>query len=388
MAASETQRAEILAACGAEGAVLDAVLAYNEHAFAEVSLADLPAFPLAAEPHLEAWRRYAAEADEQGVIPTLAAYFPQLLFPIEVGISGTEAYRRATLRGQRPCPLPEPGLGFEQPAAITLAIHGSLAGAIPVLITAARADFETLVRALSARNEPEPVPASMGACIVSGLNNWDRLQQYRQRWETENPGAAQWGGWAREREQLLRQKPLYQDRLLILGTGPYSGVDGGAFGFSAEQWLEASLALRREHELTHYFTLRVFGAMRKNILDELVADFVGLVAAFGSYRKDLALCFLGLESFPAYREGGRLENYLDETTLSTAAVEVLRTLVVRCVEGLAAVDGRYPGWHEDAAAKPRLVAFLFRRTLEELAAPELLAGIEREGVFDHGKSTA
>ena len=63
------------------------------------------------------------------------------------------------------------------------------------------------------------------------------------------------------------------------------------------------------------FTYRVFGSMRSHVVDELVADFVGLARGFGGYRADLALRFLGLEAFPAYRTGGRLEHYRGSLSL-------------------------------------------------------------------------
>ena len=41
----------------------------------------------------------------------------------------------------------------------------------------AREDFVFLVQSLTQRNEPEPVADSMGACIVAGYNNWDRVAE-------------------------------------------------------------------------------------------------------------------------------------------------------------------------------------------------------------------
>lgn len=45
------------------------------------------------------------------------------------------------------------------------------------------------------------------------------------------------------------------------------------------------------------------------MLDELIADYAGIVAAWGRYRADWFLRFVGLEDYPRYREGGRLQNY-------------------------------------------------------------------------------
>src|SRR5207237_7151624 len=130
--------------------------------------------------------------------------------------------------------------------------------------------------------------------------------------------------WSEEFRALVPKKELYEDRFIILSTGPYSGVPAERTGFSEDVWLPLSLSIRREHEATHYFTLRAAGTMRNNLVDELVADFVGLVRTFGRYREDLALLFFGLEDFPAYREGGRLQTY--RGTLSAAAFARAKSL--------------------------------------------------------------
>lgn len=87
------------------------------------------------------------------------------------------------------------------------------------MILGGRTDFVALVRALTIRNEPGPVPASMGACIVSGLNNWDRIVEHRRRWEAEGGDRSE-TGWREEFRRLVPHKELYQDRFLILGDGP------------------------------------------------------------------------------------------------------------------------------------------------------------------------
>src|SRR5262249_16810494 len=140
------------------------------------------------EAHLEAWSLYCDEARSVGAFQALARRFPQLLFPIRNGISLTEAYRSATRRGIWPDAEPDPsGLLLPEPGRVRLDIHRTIGGKIPTLIAPERSDFEDLVRAFSARNEPVAVPASMGACIVTGLNNWDRIHTYRRRWEAEHP---------------------------------------------------------------------------------------------------------------------------------------------------------------------------------------------------------
>jgi hypothetical protein len=225
-----------------------------------------------------------------------------------------------------------------------------------------------LVQALSARNEPVPVPAAMGACLVKGLNNWSRIADYRAAWEQGNPG----GDWAQAFAELTPRKELYQDRLIILSTGPYSATTASDAGLAQEEWLDRSLVIRREHELLHYFVYRVFGVMRSHVFDEVVADFMGLLRAFGEYRADLALRFFGLERFPAYRPGGRLEVYRSDPPLSDRASAVVGALVHRAVGSLAALSASWPREDCSDLAKVGALAFaLSQLTLEELASEEL-----------------
>lgn len=65
---------------------------------------------------------------------------------------------------------------------------------------------------------------------------------------------------------------------------------------SQAEWRRLSITIRLEHECTHYFTYRVLGSMRNNLLDELIADYQGIVSAIGKYRADWFLRFMGLES--------------------------------------------------------------------------------------------
>ena len=104
----------------------------------------------------------------------------------------------------------------------------------------------------------------------------------------------------------------------------------------ADEWLNASLVIRREHECAHYFTRRVLGSMRNSLLDELIADYVGVVAASGRYHAAWFLRFLGLEEFPAFRPDGRLQRYRGDPPLSDGAFAVLRSVAKRAAERLEA----------------------------------------------------
>jgi hypothetical protein len=332
------------------------------------------AFPLDDEPHVERWAAYEQDAREPdtGAFTALQRRFVQLRFPIASGLSKDDDYRRATLRGQFDAAEGfAPGLVLESPEALRLSIEPTIAGRIPVIVTGPRADFVALVRAMTERNEPAPVPTSMGACIVSGLNNWDRVALYRAQWEAASgieDADERAEAWSTEFRAFAAQKSRYQDRCIILSRGPYSAVSAQDAGLPEAEWLERSLVLRREHECTHYFTYRVFGAMRNNLLDELIADFVGIVRAFGSYRPELALRCLGLEAADRYRAGGRLENYRGTPPLSDNAFLVLQQIARHGIRNLDQVARANASTLTDLAMLARLTCTLFMLTLEELAS--------------------
>ncbi len=151
----------------------------------------------------------------------------------------------------------------------------SFGGRIPVMHMKDREEFEDLIRRIFYKGEKREIPSSMGAMTVRG---W---------------------------KDIFGQN----HRAVLLSDGYYSAVSSEIIGLSPEGWKEKSLIIRRTHELAHYYTLRAFGFMNTALKDELIADAMGLIEAFGEYRRDLFLRFMGLENYPQYRWGGRLQNY-------------------------------------------------------------------------------
>ena len=371
-------RARIQASFGAGPAETEELLAYDESPFDHACLPTPLTLPLPPEAHVATWERYVAEAAPVGVWETLVRHLPRVRFPIREGISQTEAYRAATLRGVSPDRMAEAtGLDLNHPEQLRLIVHRSVAGAIPVLIVGDRADFVALVRALSMRNEPVPVPASMGVCTVKGFNNWDRIREYRRQWEARDPANRGEAAWAAEFQRLIPRTELYQDRFMILSEGPYSDVPAADLGLADEAWRHLSVTIRLEHECTHYLTLRLFGVMRNNALDELLCDYMGISAAAGRFRADWLLRFMGLEAFPTYRAGGRLQNYLGQPPLSDGAFAVLRALVKAAADNLERFDGRrIPVAAGVSERGPALLA-LTRLSLEDLASDRATELLER-----------
>ncbi|WP_414543914.1 DUF7005 family protein [Nostoc sp. CCY0012] len=370
MIEQQSFRSHVLADFGATTAQAEELLVYNQNVFNHNTLTDTK-FPLPPEAHVAAWEEYAVAAKVVGTFEALKRVLVQLRFPVVEGISQTEAYQAATRRGVAVNGMTEAtGLVLQQPQKLQLILHQSLAGTIPVLLTENRDDFVSLVQALTKRNEPHPVPASMGACIVSGFNNWERIRQYRQKWEAESFANRCQSSWQEEFQRLIPKKELYQDKFIILSGGSYSNISASDMELEESQWQSLSLAIRLEHECTHYFTRRLFNSMRNNIFDELIADYIGILAATGFYRADWCLRFLGLESFPNYREGGRLQNYRGQPPLSDGAFKILQVLVKAAAENLQRFHADYPENLTDANTQLLMLMSLTHLTLEELASQE------------------
>ncbi len=327
--------------------------------------AKLNTFPLESEAFATVWKEYTAEARVHGTFNTLQKHLVQLQFPISQGISETPAYRNATRRGIFPGRDKSGGSALRYPGALRLFIHPSIAGEIPVLNTPDRHDFVALIQAFGNRNEPAPVPASMGAAIISGYTNWDRVRRYREAWERSHTA-----DWSEGFRRLKKNKALYQDCFIILCDGPYSGVPAAELGLADETWNKLSFTIRLEHECTHYFTKRVLGACADMIYDELVADYVGITAANGTFRSDWLLRFMGLEGYPAYRTGGRLENYRGDPPMSAGAFRVVQALVHDAAEHLERYDREVPFSEGNVVQRGQKLVNLYTKTLPELAATE------------------
>jgi hypothetical protein len=364
-----TIQGEVLASYGALPGEAEELLAYNENLFDLGVLGPETRFPLPDEPFVAFWQARVEESRRRGAFAVLREHLPQLRFPIQAGISGTEPYRAATRRGAPLETIPEAtGLGLEHPEAIELDLHASPAGRIPLLIARRRPEFVALVQALTRKNEPVAVAESQGALMVAGYNNWSRIGELRRRWESLAPESRETASWEEELQRIQTRRELYQDRFILLSDGPYSAVPAADLGLAEEEWRAASLAIRRDHECAHYFTRRLFGSMRNNVLDELIADYSGLVAGIGRFRADWFLRFTGLEDFPRYRAGARLDLYRGEPPLSDGAFRVLQALLKAAAENLERFDAGLPASVRSVEGRALLICALASLRLEDLAS--------------------
>jgi hypothetical protein len=356
-------RREVLGQLGGRRDTLEEVLRYCRNPFDAAKAPPPPVFPMTEEPHVEAWREYLRPTPTD-FFACLQSRLPQLSIPIREGISSTEVYRDVIRRGK-----PFGGelfggtLSLERPDLFRFFVGDHPSGALPVLVTPHRGDFETLDRALGFRNEPVPINPSVNAHTVAGFINWDRVRRHQAAWMAASGGTS----WGSEMERVLKNESWrFYDRFILLCAKPYSGVASEALGLDLDErdWIETSTALRLEHEFTHYATKRVYQEMNTNLLDELICDWAGITRALGRFRADWFLTFLGLERFPIVREGGRALAYVPG--LGEDALALVFRLTPKAALGVEELHELYYAEEE----RPRFLLALTRLTLELLASGE------------------
>ncbi len=289
------------------------------------------------EPSIDFWKSRTDEWAGGEAFAFLQTCYPQLNFPIAEGINKTQDYIDAVLKGKPEGVNAEHSPALNQPEALRLTLHESLAGPVPVLVVPNDGDFVKLVQCLVHKNNPVAVPLSMGALLANGINNWERIRELKTQWESTNP----LGSWNEQfSRHVLPNHSLYKDKLVILSTKPYSNVSAEQVGLEKTEWASYSLAIRLEHECTHLYTLNRFGSASNNLHDELMADYMGICKAVGHFRKEWMLAFLGLENYPAYRNGARLENYVVDARLSTESFHQLTGLIKRAIDTIDRFDTR------------------------------------------------
>lgn len=309
--------------------------------------------PLPSEPQ-ETFYQFLPSYGQE-LFQALISAFPQLCFSPAPGLCQSQEWEAVVRRGEQP--LPSSRAPLQAINHLELRLHPTPAGTMPALIAGCRKDFVLLTQLLAHRGEPVPIPESMGAVLIQGLVNWQRFRQLSatpKLWEQ---------GWEKSWSQSTEEKWRYRDRLAIASRGVYSGVQAPP-ELRPSAWLDASLTIRLAHEATHYVTIRLFGKLGHTVLEELVADWVGLGTAFGSYRPDLARQFMGVENQNRVRLGGRLTNY-QPSDLPQPAFAALAQAVFLAINSLAKVS--WPG----ESGLWRILPQLLSMSLEELAGGQL-----------------
>ena len=158
--------------------------------------------------------------------------------------------------------------------AVTSWLEKTPAGGIPVVYARSRASFGRAVNALSPGGDSADISPSVNAFTIKAKH-------------PDLPG----------------------HRVIILNRSGYSALSEKELGMEEEEWLEKSMTLRLHHEICHYFSLRVLGGMRNHLLDEIAADCVGQLAAFGTFKAPLQKLFFGI-SQGGVLSGGRFFFYV------------------------------------------------------------------------------
>ena len=232
--------------------------------------------------------------------------YPQLSLGVIEGMSQSEEYRNIVRRGIMPEELSFP---FELSGEEDEYTLRTPCGEVNVLYLPDRSIFEYFIKVLAHRNEPVELPASMGASLISGINSWRKIYAHKE--EYEKSGNTDWD---EEFNRFISVKENYKDTVLIVSKGYYSALKPECIDMESDEWIDKSKTIRIYHEISHFISRRLFIENKEALRDEIVADAIGFIAAFGYYDKTLAEKVLGIENKELNRNG-RLVNYVSEEEL-------------------------------------------------------------------------
>ncbi len=242
------------------------------------------------------------------VIEELAETYPQLY--LNPDTEEKEAYRKIVLEGGEP---EKKNLSHFSLNPLDRAENvDTPAGKVLVASIQNRKDYEIFVRCMmAARQGPRAeVPRSQGASTLVAFN-WPRIHAHQAEFmEQQRAAGVAEPDWSAEFSRFTAVRANYQDLLVVLSWGPYSGITAEEAGQQEETWPETSYAIRKYHELTHVICRRQYPDRIEAVWDELVADAVGIYAALGHFDPTLEKRCLGIVG--ERYVGGRLENYSDE----------------------------------------------------------------------------
>lgn len=179
---------------------------------------------------------------------------------------------------------------FRHPESIIIEIYNSFAGEVPIIYVPDTDDFETLVTSVIYKGVRPEQLSQTGASFAFGKST----------------------------------------RFIILSSKPYSNVPACELRLNEADWKNKSMIIRREHECTHYFTKLHFGISRNCLHDELMADFFGLYEAFGYYKAEYFLKFMGI--IPG--SGNRLQFYLHKDERNEKLYSAISMVAQSCAVNL------------------------------------------------------
>lgn len=232
--------------------------------------------------------------------------YPQLSLGIKEGMSQSEEYRNIVRRGILPDKLDFP---FELSGEEDEYTLNTPCGEVNVLYLPDRNIFEYFIKVLAHRNEPVEIPLSMGASLISGINSWRKIYAHKEEYLQSGKD-----DWDEEFTRFISIKENYKDTVLIVSKGYYSALKPEYIDMDSDEWLEKSKTIRIYHEISHYISRKLFIENKEVLRDEIVADAIGFIAAFGYYDSLLARKVLGIDN-EKFNRDGRLINYVSEEEL-------------------------------------------------------------------------
>ena len=252
------------------------------------------------------------------VLPYLAEIYQQLY--LTPGSANAENYRQIVLQGEA---APDKDLShFRMHENDRLEMLETPAGSVMAVTLNERADFEMFLCIMVNKCNLYEIPASQGASILDGVINWQKIRKHKEEWlQAQAEKRILFPDWGEEFGRFTSDKANYKDALIVLSVGPYSNIPASVLGFTEKEWLEHSHIIRKYHECTHFLCRRMFPDQIDAVWDEVTADAVGIMAAFGRFDPVMAERFLGI-SGNGY-SGGRLGNYIDNTeTIEAEAIKI------------------------------------------------------------------
>ena len=230
-----------------------------------------------------------------------------------------------------------------------------------------RRDFVTFLQIMANRCEAVDIPDTQGASMIDGVINWTKIKAHKKEFlKAEADKGNLFPDWSAEFKRFTSDKRNYLDSVIVLSAGPYNAVSAKRLGLEADEWTALSDRIRKYHECTHFVCRRLFPEKKDAVWDELVADAVGIYAAFGKYDPEMEKLFLGIEGDRYI--GGRLENYIESYTKDAAGsgpdrADVLSGLAVKISGVIKAFDEMIT---KSMDADPFEIAFLLEESMNKL----------------------
>lgn len=267
-----------------------------------------------------------SEADASGreVLPKLAEIYKKLY--LHPGMEDLESeYKKVALRGLEPAS--KDLSHFMGDDSDELSYEKTPAGKVLTVTLGRREDFEMFLTIMKNKCVAMVIPKTQGAAILDGVVNWNRIHAHKDEFmQAEKEKGVAYPDWNTEFKRFTAEGCNYKDAVIVLSRGPYSAVSAGDMGLKDEEWRRLSHIIRKYHECTHFLCRRLYPDRLDKIRDELIADAVGIYAAFGFYDAAIAERFLGISN--GQYTGGRLEIYLDGLSdIHATAAKVHETLM-------------------------------------------------------------